>query len=90
MLVTLAEAKEYLHVDYNDEDATITTFIMAGSKLVTDTLRLDAEPTTPTDTVKIATMFAVAYLFEHREDADMKALSEGLRYILSMERKAAF
>lgn len=32
----------------------------------------------------------IAYLYEHREDADMDELTRSLRYMLSTEREAAF
>ena len=39
---------------------------------------------------KVAVLFAVAYLYEHREDADMDELTRMLRYILATEREVAF
>ena len=87
MIVSLAEAKKYLRVDYNDEDTLIRKFIKTGMKLVEDTLRKDME-NTPAN--KTAVLYAVAYLYEHREDADMDGLTRSLRYMLSTEREAAF
>ena len=90
MLVSLAEAKKYLRVDYDDEDTLIRKFICTGSQLVKDTLRKSEEDFETTPTVRVAVLFAVAYLFEHRENADMAVLTKNLRYILSTEREAAF
>ena len=90
MIVSLAEAKKYLRVDYDDEDALIRKFIRTGSMLVRDTLRISEEDFQPNATVRVAVLFAVAYLFEHREDADMDELTRSLRYMLSTEREAAF
>ena len=39
---------------------------------------------------KVAAMFAVAYLYEHRESVDMDELTRMLRYILATEREVAF
>lgn len=89
MLISLAEAKTYLRVDYNDEDTIIQRFIDTGEKLVKDTLRTP-ENNTATETQKVAVLFAVAYLFEHREDADMDELTKNLRYILMTEREVMF
>lgn len=87
MLVKLEEAKKYLRVDYDDEDSLIRKFILTGEKLTADTLRKEV---VPTPTTKVAVLYAVGYLFEHREDADMDELTKSLRYILMTEREVAF
>lgn len=87
MIITLNEAKKYLRVDYPDDDTLIRKFIKTGMKLVEDTLRKEME-TTPAN--KTAVLYVVAYLYEHREDADMDELTRSLRYMLSTEREAAF
>lgn len=87
MIVTLAEAKKYLRVDYDDEDSLIKSFIRTGEKLMKDTIRKEPDGT---DTEKVAVLYAVAYLFENREDADMNVLTKSMRYILMTEREAAF
>lgn len=87
MIVTLSEAKKYLRVDYDDEDSLIKKFILTGETLTEGTLR---KPLTDKKINKVAVLYVVAYLFEHREDADMDELTKSLRYILSTEREAAF
>ena len=87
MIVSLNEAKKYLRVDYPDEDSLIKKFIRTGETLTEDTLRKEL---TATPLNEVAVLYAVAYLFEHREDADMNELTKSLRYILSTEREAAF
>lgn len=87
MIVSLNEAKKYLRVDYPDEDSLIRKFIHTGETLTEATLR---KTLTETALNKVAVLYAVAYLFEHREDADMNELTKSLRYILSTEREAAF
>ena len=88
MLVALAETKKYLRVDYEDEDTLIRKFIRTAAILIRDTLRVDT--VTPSPITRTACLYAVAYLFEHRENADMDELTRNLRYMLSSERKAAF
>lgn len=87
MIISLNEAKKYLRVDYADDDTLIRKFIKTGMKLVEDTLRKELEAT-PAN--KIAVLYVVAYLYEHREDANMDELTRSLRYMLSTEREAAF
>lgn len=87
MIVTLAETKKYLRVDYKDEDTFIKDAIHTAETLCADTLR---KPITKTYLNRVAVLFAVAYLFEHREDADMAELTKMLRHILSTEREVAF
>lgn len=87
MVVSLNEAKKYLRVDYDDEDSLIESFIATGERLSYDTLRKD---TSSSPALKIAVLFAVAYLFEHREDSDMDELTRMLRYILMSDREISF
>ena len=87
LIVTLKEAKKYLRVDHDDEDTILRKFIRAAETLCEGPLRKPAEPLPIT---KVAVLFAVAYLYEHREDADMDELTRMLRYILATEREVAF
>ena len=87
MIVTPKEAKKYLRVDFDDDDTLIRTFIHTAQTLCEGTLRKAVEPL-PIN--KVAVLFAVAYLYEHRENADMDELTRMLRYILATEREAAF
>ena len=88
MLVSLAEAKKYLRVDYTDEDTLIRKFIRTATILIKETLREEDPEVTPT--LRVACLYVVAYLYENRESADMKQLTRNLRYMLSSERKAVF
>ena len=87
MIVTLKEAKKYLRVDHDDDDALIRKFIHTAETLCEGTLR---KPVEPIPVNKMAVLFAVAYLYEHRENADMDELTRMLRYILATEREVAF
>lgn len=90
MVVSLEEAKKYLRVDHTDDDTLIRKFIRTANQLCRDTLREDDELYVPNATIRVAVLYCVAYLYEHRENADMDALTRNLRYMLSTERKAAF
>ena len=87
MIITLKEAKKYLRVDHTDDDSIIRKLINTADTLCEETLR---KPVERNPINKVAVMFAVAYLYEHREDADMDELTRMLRYILAAEREVAF
>ena len=91
MIVTLAEAKEYLRVDTYVENSLIETLMAAAQTLCEDVSRLEtAEFEAAGDVAKIATLFTLGYLYEHREEADHKELTLRLRSLLNGIRKAAF
>ena len=56
-----------------------------------DILRTDDETALIDDrNGKVALLYAVAYFYEHREDADYHALTLSLRALLQGNRKAGF
>ena len=94
-LVSLEDAKGYLRVDKADEDAMIRILLSSAGRLCADVARLtdeqweavnsDAENASLTpvrETMKVAILYAVGYLFEHREEADHHDLTLTLRSIL--------
>ena len=94
-IITLDEAKTYLRVDYADEDNLITNFILSAQKLVQDMTRLSDDDWSAADEdtlarVRIAVLFAVAYFYEHREEADHSALNLTLRSLLFGIREEGF
>ena len=99
-LVTLEEAKVYLRVDSADEDAVTGVLLSAAERMCADVERLtdekwaavnsDTEDTSLTpirETMKVAVLYALGYLFEHREEADHHALALTLRSILFAVRE---
>ena len=90
-MVTLEEMKNYLRVDYGDDDALIEGMISAAVKQCMDILRTDSEDDlAAAPNGKIAVMFTAAYLYEHREEADHHALTMTLRSLLFAIREGAF
>ena len=94
-LISLEEAKGYLRVDTADEDAMIGILISASERLCADVARLsdekweavcsdteDASLLRIRETMKVAILYALGYLFEHREEADHHDLVLTLRSIL--------
>lgn len=95
MEVTLDEAKTYLRVSSSDEDELITSLIASASKLVQDIARFsdeewEANEETVLVRMRIAILYTVAYLFEHREEADHIQLNLTLRSLLFGTRKEGF
>ena len=91
MTVTVEEMKSYLRVDFEDDDALIENFISAAKKQCMDILRTDDEADLDAaQNGKIAVMFTVAYLYEHREEADHHQLILGLRSLLFGVREPVF
>ena len=94
-LITLAEAKAYLRVDTADEDAMIGVLLTSAERLCADVARLtdeqwgavnsdteDAALTPIRETMKVAILYTLGYLFEHREEADHHDLTLTLRSLL--------
>ena len=85
-MVSLAEAKQYLKVEHDDEDGLIKQLLETSKQLCEDILR----QSTYSDVLKTAILYGVAYLYEHREDANHKDLKETLYHLLLAERKDVF
>ena len=91
MLVTLEEMKNYLRVDYDDDDGLIETLIASAKRICMDIVRVDDETLLfEIENAKPAIMYSVAYLYEHREEADHHALTITLRSLLFGSRKEVF
>ena len=91
LIVSLEDVKAYLRVDYTDEDAVICAMIVAAEGLCQRIARLSeeawnqiatSESDRRRDILRIAVLYAVAYLFEHREEADYHELNLTLRNLL--------
>lgn len=90
-MLSLKETKTYLRVDTSDEDSLIKMLITQAEQLVQDVGRIDEEKMEEDDNLsRIAALYAVGYLFEHREDADLHKLTLILRSILFGVREVVF
>ena len=88
---TVGEIKTYLRVDYSEDDALLTNMLTAAEKICMDILRTDdISDLEAADNGKVAVLFTVAYLYEHREEADHKAMNLTLRALLFGSRKEGF
>ena len=91
MVVTLNEMKNYLRVDFDDDDMLLRNIMESAQKICMDVARTEDEDTFEEEpTARIAVMYAVAYLYEHREEANHHALTLSLRALLSGCRTEGF
>ena len=91
MFVTLEEAKGYLRVDSSDEDSFILGLMETANALIKNvTRRTPAVLKKHEAVVRTAELYVIAYLYEHREEADHHALTMTLRSLLFAIREGAF
>lgn len=91
MFVTLEEAKGYLRVDSSDEDSFILGLMETANALIKNvTRRTPAVLKKHEVVVRTAELYVIAYLYEHREEADHKAMTETVKYLLFGIRKEKF
>lgn len=90
-MISLEEAKNYLRVDYLDDDVLIADLLQNATNLVADVARLKSEEELAgVKNAPVAILYTVAYLYEHREEADHHDLTLTLRSLLFGDRKAGF
>ncbi len=91
MIVTLPKAKKYLRIDTNDEDDIVRKLLRSAEQICMDVARLGPEEYKACGAVaKIAVLYALGYLYEHRDEADHKALTMTLRSLLMGIRREGF
>lgn len=92
MIATVNEMKTYLRVDFDDDDDLIASLINTAEELVADVIRIPHSMLEDLSVhqIRIAVYYAVAYLYEHREEADHHALTLTLRSLLFGIRKEGF
>ena len=91
VFLTLEEMKNYLRVDYEEDDGLLADLLKASEKLCMDIARMeDRQEFEQSPNAKIAVQYAVAYQYEHREDADYHALTLSLRSLLFGDRREVF
>lgn len=87
-MITLKEAKNYLRVDYDEDDKLIQNLLSTAKQLVMDVGRMSEEDfSVNEDTVRTAMLFALGYLYENRSNPDYHKLTLNLRSILFAQRE---
>lgn len=91
MIVKLDEMKQYLRVDFEEDDMLIEGLLNSAEKICMNVIRTDdVKVFYQAETARTAVMYATAYLYEHREEADHHNLMITLRALLFGSRKEEF
>ena len=91
MTESVKEVQTFLRVDHNEDDTLIRSYIYAAESLCLDVIRTDDRTKLKSEkNAKVAILYAVAYFYEHREEADYKALTLSLRALLFGSRREEF
>ena len=86
--VTLQEVKQYLRVDFEDDDTLLLSLISTAKQLIMDVGRMDEERFSENeDMVRTAMFYTVSYLYENRNTADFSKLTLTLRAMLFAQRE---
>ena len=87
-MVTLQEVKQYLRIDFEDDDTVLLSLISTAKQLVMDVGRMDEERFSENeDVVRTAMLYTVSYLYENRNTADFSKLTLTLRAMLFAQRE---
>ena len=87
-MITLNEAKNYLRIDYEEDDKLICSLLDTAKSLVKDVARMDEKKLVENeDTTRTAMLFCLGYLYENRSNPDYHALTMSLRSILFAQRE---
>ena len=91
MLVPLTAVKQYLRIDGAEEDDLLMHFMETAEQICTALLRVKKLSKVEDQAiVRVASLYAVSYLYEHREEADHRGLALTLRSLLFGVRKEGF
>ena len=87
-MVTLQEVKQYLRIDFEDDDPLLLSLIFTAKQLVMDVGRMDETQLAENeDVVRPAMLYTVSYLYENRNTADFSKLTLTLRAMLFAQRE---
>lgn len=91
MIVPLEEIKSYLRIDYDDEDELLTELASTAELYVADVLYTPVAELDENDgAIRMAILYTVAYLSEHREEANYTKLLTTIRDMLFGDREERF
>ena len=87
-MVTLQEVKQYLRIDFEDDDTLLLSLISTAKQLVMDVGGMDEERFSENESViRTALLYSVSYFYENRNTADFSKLTLTLRAMLFAQRE---
>lgn len=89
-MVSLEDARNYLRIDNDEDDGLIQALLNTATQLCTDVSRCSDEEFESSDLSRTAVLFALGYLYEHREEADHHDLTLTLRSLFFAMREGVF
>ena len=89
-MVTVDEAKNYLRIDNDEDNDLVEAMLNTAIRLCTDVSRLSEEEFLSSSLSRVAVLFTLGYLYEHREEADHHELTLTLRSLLFALREGVF
>lgn len=84
-MIGLDLVKTYLKVEHHEEDALLEHLMATSRQLCEDILRGG-----DSEVLQTAILYGVAYLYEHREEANHKELKATLYHLLLADRREVF
>lgn len=88
MSVTLEKTKEWLRVESNDEDALISSYILAAEDIITGILRFPlSEFEVLPEVVKQSMYYCIAEFYEKRNELNILELMNTLKIFLGPHRR---
>ena len=91
MIVSLEDAKLYLRVDGDEENTLITSFINAAEEMCEEIIRFPlTDFTEMPEVLRQAVLYAVANMYEQRENIDMKNIHDVMTRLLFSHRKESW
>lgn len=90
-MIQIEDVKNYLRIDSDDDDELIISLISSAKHLCISTARITEEEFNENfEAIKMAMYYAIAYMYEHREEANYKELTLNLRALLFTVRRSEF
>ena len=86
-VINLEEAKSFMRIDDNEDDWLIELLIdPAERKVIKISGKTEEEFAELAKYMKLPVLYALSYMYEHREEADYQGLDVTLRALLAQER----